>query len=127
MPEVPTDDAVGGLSRGRDAARVAVDRPCLGGAHAQAQHTDDGGRRRTGPQFTRDVEDRPAVVYDDDLRLARQGWGPTIRAICLRISAAVATRIASRPQRSIWRSATGAGKVLAGVAAAVYAKSRGLL
>ncbi len=79
---------------------------------------------RTSPAY---VEDRPRIVYDDDLRLARYGWGPTIRAICLRISAAASHRIAIRPQRSLWRSAAQAGTLTVAGAAAVYAKSHGLL
>ena len=79
---------------------------------------------RTSPA---DVEDRPTIVYGDDLPLAGQGWGPTMRAICLRLTAAVSHRIARRPQRSIWRSAAGAAKLAAVGAAAAYARHRGLL
>ena len=73
------------------------------------------------------VEDRPTIVYDDDRRLVQQDWGVTLRAICLRIATGASHRIASRPQRSIWRSAAVAGKLAAVGAAAVYEISRGLL
>lgn len=99
---------------------TATSTPARDTSAASASTTDTGGTCAADRNL-------PPEDLSSEERIAREGWGPTLRLSTLVLARGIATRVAAARTQRFNPTTTGITGSVIGTAAGAYAKARGWL